>query len=238
MISIHQSQFLAWIPYYYKILKSDVFIVLDNVQYQKNGVQNRNQIKTPNGCTWLTLPIKNKFGQNINETEISDYKNNKNKILKTLEMSYSKSKYYNQIMPNLIKIFDTDIQNLHQINNKILLYFLEILNINTQIKYSSAYTTIGKKDNLIIDLINQADISEQKQYITGQGGLEYMDLKKFKNNNIDILLYEFEYKPYPQLWKKFDFLEKLSIIDLLFNDMENAREYINFCGKLKKVELR
>lgn len=233
MISIHQSQFLAWIPYYYKILQSDIFIVLDNVQYQKNGVQNRNQIKTPNGALWLTLPIIKDFGQNINETKLADYDKNKSKILKTIEMNYLKSKYYNEIMPNLINIFDSEISDLHQLNNKILLYFLDLLKIDTKILYSSNFETISKKDGLVLELINK---THEKQYISGSGGLEYMDLEKFKKDNIEIFLCEFHHKEYHQLWNKLGFLENLSIIDLLFNNLPNAKEYIKTCGNLKKVE--
>jgi len=237
MIGIHQSQFLAWVPYYYKILKSDIFIVLDDVQYQKNGVQNRNQMKTPNGALWLTLPIINDFGQNINETKLADFKKNKNKVLKTIEMSYSKSKYYNEIMPTLTNIFESESLNLHQINNEILLYFLKLLKIDTEIRYSSEFNTVGKKDDLVLELINLTSKAPLKQYISGSGGLEYMDLEKFKKNNIEIFLCEFHYKEYQQLWNKLGFIENLSIIDLLFNDLKNAKEYINSCGTLKEIEL-
>ena len=64
-VSIHQPNFIPWIGYFYKILKSDVFVILDNVQFTKNGLTNRNQIKTPEGPGWLTLPVvqSGKFGQ-------------------------------------------------------------------------------------------------------------------------------------------------------------------------------
>ena len=39
MISMHQSSFYPWLPYF-EMLKSDIFIIMDDVQYQKNGVQN------------------------------------------------------------------------------------------------------------------------------------------------------------------------------------------------------
>ncbi|MCW3077781.1 MAG: hypothetical protein JWO32_2390, partial [Bacteroidetes bacterium] len=68
-ISIHQPNFIPWIGYFFKIFKSDAFVILDNVQFTKNGYTNRNQIKTPQGPLWLTLPViqSGKFGQNINE---------------------------------------------------------------------------------------------------------------------------------------------------------------------------
>ena len=70
-VSIHQPQYIPWPAYFDKIFQSNVFVFLDDVQFQKNGLQNRNQIKTPQGKTWLTLPINHSFGQLINEVNIS-----------------------------------------------------------------------------------------------------------------------------------------------------------------------
>ena len=46
VVAIHQPQYLPWQPYFAKALASDLFVYLDTVQFQKNGVQNRNQVKT------------------------------------------------------------------------------------------------------------------------------------------------------------------------------------------------
>ena len=44
-VAIHQPQYHPWINYYIKIAKADIFVFLDDVQFQKNGLQNRNKIK-------------------------------------------------------------------------------------------------------------------------------------------------------------------------------------------------
>ncbi|MBI3637246.1 MAG: WbqC family protein, partial [Candidatus Rokubacteria bacterium] len=45
-VAIHQPHYLPWLGYLAKWAAADVFIVLDTVQYEKNGWQNRNRIKT------------------------------------------------------------------------------------------------------------------------------------------------------------------------------------------------
>ena len=54
--------------------QADCFVLLDNVQYKKNELQNRNRIKGPQ---WLTVPMRFKFPDLITEVgvDISDLKN-------------------------------------------------------------------------------------------------------------------------------------------------------------------
>jgi len=46
LVSIHQPHYLPWLRYPEIIARSDLFIVLDDVDFNRNGWQNRNKIKT------------------------------------------------------------------------------------------------------------------------------------------------------------------------------------------------
>lgn len=233
MISIHQSQFLPWIPYFYKILKSDIFIIMDDVQYQKNGVQNRNTIKTPVGESYVTIPIVSKSTSLINEVTILNAIH-LSKFLKTLTNNYSKARYFD-IVFNRIKnlIEQNNYIKLDDFNKDLIFLILELINANVEVKYSSQFSLATKKDDLVLDLILACG---KKSYITGTGGLEYMDLDKFYKNDIEIYQYDFKYKPYTQLWEKQGFIKNLSIIDLLFNDLEIAKDYILNNGSLNLLK--
>ena len=56
-VAIHQPNYFPWIGYFYKMSLADVFVVLDDSQYSKNGYQNRVKIKTPTGSVWMTQPV-------------------------------------------------------------------------------------------------------------------------------------------------------------------------------------
>lgn len=230
MISIHQSQFLPWLPYFYKIIKSDIFIIMDDVQYQKNSVQNRNMIKTPTGESYLTIPVISKSISLINEVEIL---NNiyLDKMLKTLKNNYSKAKYFDEVFMKIKQLVETKKYcKLNELNIDLIMLVLDLLNVKTDIKYSSEFNLTSKKDDLVLDLILA---SGEKDYITGSGGLEYMKLEKFFLQNINIYEYKFDYAQYIQLWDKDNgFIKHLSIVDLLFNDLDNAKEYILQRGSL------
>ena len=60
IISIHQPVYLPWLGFFEKIISSEKFVLLDDVQYEKNGFQNRNKIRTSDGDMWLTIPVKTK----------------------------------------------------------------------------------------------------------------------------------------------------------------------------------
>jgi hypothetical protein len=74
ILSIHQPAYLPWLGYFDKIARADVFVYLDTVQFEKNSFINRNQIKTPQGALWLTIPVKTRghTSGSLQTTEIDD----------------------------------------------------------------------------------------------------------------------------------------------------------------------
>ena len=48
ILTAHQSAYLPWLGFFHKIAISDTFVLLDEVQFEKNGWMNRNKIKTKN----------------------------------------------------------------------------------------------------------------------------------------------------------------------------------------------
>src|SRR5207244_9328678 len=89
-VAIHQPQYFPWPPYVHKVMSVDIFVYLDTVQFSKNGLQNRNQIKTANGALWLTVPVRHELGSSIRKTMIADPKALA-KHWKTLAINYART---------------------------------------------------------------------------------------------------------------------------------------------------
>ena len=232
MIAIHQSQFLPWLPYFYKMFQSDVFVVLDDVQFQKNGVQNRNMIKTAQGVSWLTVPVSRSSDTPINEVGIADQSALK-KILKSIELNYRRCRFFEIVYAPLSRVLSGKYASLHELNMELLHVVLSLMDKKPNILMASKLGTTMKKDDLVLEVIQKLG---EKHYISGQGGLEYMDMSKFKNAGIDVHLCRFNYVEYPQQWgSQGGFIKDMSIIDLLFNDLENAGAYIMANGSLEKA---
>jgi hypothetical protein len=86
-VGIHQLHYLPWLRYFEKIARSDVFIVLDNIQYNKNGWQNRNRIKAGDGALLLTVPVLECFGQSLDAVRINNAAPWRRKHLRSIAQS-------------------------------------------------------------------------------------------------------------------------------------------------------
>ena len=58
--AISQSNYIPWKGYFQLISSADIFIFYDTVDFTKRDWRSRNQIMTPQGLQWLTIPISSK----------------------------------------------------------------------------------------------------------------------------------------------------------------------------------
>src|SRR5829696_3796305 len=93
-VAIHQPQYLPYLGFFHKLYHCDLFVALDNVQFQKNGVQNRNKIKTSQGWQWLTVPVLHDFGQLIQAVQISPNVPWQRKHWSTLVSNYGRAPFF------------------------------------------------------------------------------------------------------------------------------------------------
>ena len=132
--SCHQPNFFPWIGYFHKIMNSDIFVILDEVQYTKNSVANRNKIKSAQGEQFITVPISKKFNNSSFFTyRQADFaqKNWYIKVIKSIEQSYKKSKYFDQYKDVIFDILKAE--NFCELNINFIKFILSELDIKTQI---------------------------------------------------------------------------------------------------------
>src|SRR5579864_5457599 len=103
-VAISQPTYLPWLGYLDLIDQVDTFVLLDNVQFEKQSWQQRNRIKTPTGLQWLTVPVifKGRFGQHIQDVEIRE--DFAAKHLRALELNYRRAQYFDQYFPALTTV--------------------------------------------------------------------------------------------------------------------------------------
>lgn len=223
IFSCHQPNFLPWIGYFHKILNSDTFILLDEVQYTKNSIANRNKIKSISGEQFITIPVSKKVNGSsffsYLETEIAQ-ENWHIKVTKTIEQNYKKSPFYNEYKEVIFEILKKS--NFCDINITFIKFILLEFEIKTEILLLSQLNNIsGKKNDLLINIGNHLNANI---YLSGNGARDYNEEGKFNQNGIKIIYQKFEHPVYSQLHPPFK--PFLSILDLLFNEGKNGKNLL------------
>lgn len=217
-VGIHQINYFPWLGYFNKIAKSDVFILLDEVQLIDNGMMHRNRILNTNGeISYVTISFNKK---DYLKRRFCDIETNSNidwlqKQYNLISNSYRKAPFYNEIMELINPIFKKKYERIIDINLEALKLIISVLNIKTKIVFQSelAYTTNSKKDALLIELLKDlnADV-----YLSGTGAKKYMILEDFHKENIAVQFQTFDCPQYSQI-NSSTFVPGLSILDVLFN---------------------
>jgi hypothetical protein len=223
-ISIHQPNFVPWLGYFYKIYKSDVFVILDNVQFTKNGFTNRNRIKTPQGELWLTVPIiqSGKFGQDITECKIFNPQQSLGKILKTVESNYKKAPGFELYFGSFERILKNSGDSLCDQNILLIHWIMEVLEISTKtIRASELSNITGESTDRLVSICKELKATA---YLAGLGAKKYQEDALFLQEGINVINSPFVYPTYPQLWK--EFMPSLSVLDVLFNCGSEAKEVL------------
>lgn len=223
IIGIHQPNFIPWIGYFYKINRCDLFVLLDDVQYTKNSLINRNKIKTSRGEQWVTMPVlhSGSFGQSINETRMVLFEKNHKKFIRALQMNYSKAPYFDEIMP-LFSYNDFSCDLLSIFNERLIHRVADYLEIHTPIRRSSELMGItGSSTERLISICKSLGADK---YLAGFGSKNYQDDELFIQSGIEPVLSSFEYPNYNQLFGTF--LANLSVVDVLMNVGKSSKQYI------------
>ena len=223
-VAISQSNYIPWKGYFDQIGLVDQFVIYDCVQYTRRDWRNRNLIKTPTGKQWITIPTKTKgnYFSLIQDIEIDGYKWRKDH-LDSICRNYKKSKYFEEVKNLLMPIImERKISKLSTINVTLIKAICKYLSINTIIRDSSCYEMVEGRTENLLNICIQCNANE---YISGPAAKNYLDEDLFKQKGIKLTYMNHDnYPKYDQLWG--DYIERLSIVDLLFNYGKNSIKFI------------
>ncbi len=221
--AIHQPQYLPYLGFYDKIARADVFIALDNVQFQKNGLQNRNKIKTRDGWQWLTVPVAHQHDTKISEVKISDPAKWGKKHWGSLQANYGKAPHFGLCADALKPIYAAEWTLLCPLVLELIRVTRDLLRISTPTVLASTLPSEGDASSRLISLCKAVGADT---YLSGPGGRNYMDLAEFERANIRVLWQDFVHPEYPQVFPEGGFQPNLSVVDALFCAGRAAGDWI------------
>lgn len=215
ILTAHQPAYLPWLGYFEKIMRSDLYVFLDTVQFEKRSFINRNKIKTPQGAVWLSVPVLGKGHRNstILELKIDQQSNWQRKHLNAIQLNYKKAPNYEEIIEKISPFYTKKYEYLVDMCYEFTEFFFTELNIKTKIVRLSELPIQSKKSQLILDLCRYFHAD---QYISGALGKDYLQESDFENMGISISYQDYKTVEYPQLWDS-EFLPYMSILDFLMN---------------------
>jgi hypothetical protein len=223
---ILQPSYIPWRGYFDQIRRADLFIFYDDVQYDKHGWRNRNQIKTAGGKRWLTIPVHTAgatHGVPIKDVRIDWSKPWRAQHLKSLTASYARAPFFKQYLPMLESFYDRRDDFISEFTIATTMALADELGIrDTRFMRSSELKGIGgTRTSRLIEILRRVGADH---YITGPSARDYIATDEFVTAGIGLEYMHYEYPEYPQLYPPFD--PQVTALDLLFMTGPRALDYI------------
>jgi hypothetical protein len=223
---ILQPSYIPWRGYFHQIYKADVFVFYDDVQYDKHGWRNRNQIKTPQGKKWLSIPVHSGGvvvkSIPINQVQIDWSKPWNKSHWRALSFAYGRAPFFRVYAPLLESFYQRHDELLSDFTIALTVAIAREMGIaHTHFVRSSKLNANGQKTDRLIQILKQLGATH---YISGPSARGYVEEEKFQAAGITIEYMVYDYPEYPQLHPPFD--PNVSILDLLLMTGNDALRYI------------
>lgn len=221
-----QPTFLPWVGYFDLIDRVEAFVLLDNVQFEKQSWQQRNQIRTAKDLEWLSVPVLHSghSGQLICDTRIANIQFI-TKHLKTIELNYRRAEFFKEYFQEFEACLNEAgaTCKLADLNLRLIRWVVQKLGITTPLFVNSETGCEGKRSGLLVGICQHLGAS---QYLSPVGSAEYLreDRSQFEQAGIQVWLHGYEHPVYRQLYTPF--MPYACVLDLLFNEGPRALEII------------
>jgi hypothetical protein len=224
IVSINQPAYLPWLGYFERIAASDLHIVLDHVQFEKNSFTNRNKVRTKDGWTWLTVPLatKGRFGDlAIHGLQFAPNDPWLRKHWTTLRQNYARAPFFAQYAPAYEALYAQAWPGFMPLVRAFLAQHLHDLGIATPLRFSSELAATGTKGELVLNLCREAGATT---YLSGALGRDYLDGDTFARAGITVAYQDYSHPAYPQCQPGFE--PGMGVLDLIFNHGPASRDIL------------
>jgi hypothetical protein len=216
ILSIHQASYFPWLGLLHKISKSDVYMIMDDVQLSDSAYQHRNLFLTADGkVKFLTIPFvkrdyrERKFREL--ETAGADWRTDH---LNFIRNSYRKHPFASEVMPHVEHFFASDYRLLTDAVMESMRLSFNLFGIKTRVILQSQmdYDHSLRRSDLVVALARAAGA---ECYLSGSGAQAYLDDDAFPSD-IVLRYNDFHHPHYFQMGQT-AFQPGLACLDALFN---------------------
>jgi hypothetical protein len=222
-IAVLQPGYLPWLGFFDQEMSVDLFVIYDDVQYDRRGWRNRNRVKTPKGPVWLTVPViqKGLYDQIIRDVKIDNDRPWRKKHLGTIEGFYRRAPYFEILYPEFEEILLRDWEYLWELDMALIWWMNRSIGIKTEIVMASELGVSGQKSERLLEICRRHSANE---YYSGAAARHYLDIGVFNGAGIKVYFQEYVHPVYPQL--QGEFVSHLSALDLMMIALPEAGKII------------
>ena len=206
-----------------KMFAAEKFVLADDLQFTRKSGLNRCAIKTVAGAKWLTVPlhIKRATTRKIREVRLNNAQNWGQKHWKSLLVNYKNAAYFEKYDLQLQALFSKKRDFLFDLNLDIILFLKKELGIKTEIFLSSELDVAATGAELNRAWAEKLGASV---YLADAGMRPYLERNRAALTELEVKFFKMQELPYYQQFR--GFINALSVIDLLFNEGDNAATII------------
>jgi hypothetical protein len=229
IIGILQPGYLPWLGFFEQMYRSDIFVLYDDVQYDKEGWRNRNRIKTVNGGQWLTVPVLVTFSDRplISDIRINNEVNWRKKHLTSIMQNYGKTPFFEDYHQLFEEAYSREWEFLVDLDVYFIMKLAECLGMEgKKIIRSSALPVQGERIERLVHLCKHFGADT---FYEGAAGRNYIDEGAFLKEGVRVEFQDYDHPIYSQLYG--EFVSHLSVIDLLFNHGKESLSILTNQGK-------
>ena len=220
-----QPTYMPWAGFLNLMVEVDLFIYLDDAQYERGTWQNRNRVLAAGQPSWLTVPVLRDFlGAAINEVRIDDRLPWRRKHVLLLQQAYARHEFTSHMKEAVDLLGDMALVRLADLNIAILDRLRARLDIATPTLRSSELGISGVRTDRLIAILAEVGATE---YVTPPGALDYLREDDFAGRAPQrLLVHDFNSMAYPQRGVA-SFVSHLSILDVVAHlGWQGASRYI------------
>ncbi|HEY3807150.1 MAG TPA: WbqC family protein [Kofleriaceae bacterium] len=227
IVAAHQPHYLPWLGYLDKLAKADLFVLMDDLQYEAQNFQNRQRLKTHSGPTWLTVPLeRGAQSDRICDKRIDNSGSPKQhwqrRTWLTIEHAYGRAPYFAQYADPIRELFTRPWRSLLELDMHVLALAREWFGIATPMVMASSLGLTGQKTDRILDMCKKVGA---RAYLTGGGGsADYLDSEQLGRGGVGVIWQHFQHPVHRQRYGAFT--SHLGFLDLLFNCGEASRDIL------------
>lgn len=209
-----QPGYLPWLGFFDQMLRSDIFVYYDDVQFDKHGWRNRNRIKSPAGPLWLTVPVRSggRHGQAILDAEIDNRTPWARKHLAAIAQNYARAPFLGHYLPELEALLMQPWHLLVDLDMALAALLCEWLGIQRTIARASQLDIGGDKSERLLNICRHFGA---ERYLSGDAARGYLDTGLFSRAGVAVEWQNYLHPSYRQLHGEFQ--PYLSALDLMLN---------------------